>query len=456
MLKKVLIANRGEIAVRIIRACKELNIKTVAIYSTEDKNALHVKLADEAICVGFSKSNESYLNINNILTAAINLNCDGIHPGYGFLSENYKFAEEVEKLNIKFIGPSSKVIKTMGDKIKAKEIMQKNNVPTVPGSIGVIKDAKEAMSIAKDIGLPVLIKAAGGGGGRGMRRVYDIKNVENEFREARKEAISVFNNGDMYIEKLIENPKHVEIQILADSYGNVISLGERDCSIQRKNQKMIEESPCPSINENLREEMSKNAILAAKACNYENAGTIEFVLDKDKFYFIEMNTRLQVEHPVTEMVSGVDIVKEQLKIASKMPLCIKENVKIRNHSIECRINAENPFKNFMPEAGKVEFLNVPGGKNVRFDTYLYSGCKISPYYDSMVGKLIVCDKTRAGAIKKLRTAIEELVVDGVMTNSILQYSILFNDEFIRGDYNTSFIEKNLDTLLLSLDLNVGD
>ena len=456
MLKKVLIANRGEIAVRIIRACKELNIKTVAVFSTEDRDALHVKLADESICIGSAKSSESYLNINNILTAAVNLKCDGIHPGYGFLSENYKFAEEVEKLNIKFIGPSSKVIKTMGDKIKAKELMEKNNIPIVPGSKGVVSNVNEAKKIAQSIGFPILIKASGGGGGRGMRRVYNIKNIEYEFKEARKEAISAFNNGDMYIEKLIENPKHVEIQILADSFGNIISLGERDCSIQRKNQKMIEESPCPSIDESLREKMSKYAVLAAKACNYENAGTIEFVLDKDKFYFIEMNTRLQVEHPVTEMVSGVDIVKEQLKIASKIPLSIKDNIKINTHSIECRINAENPFKNFMPEAGKVDFLNIPGGKDIRFDTYLYSGSSISPYYDSMIGKLIVCDNTRVGAIKKLRSAIEELVVDGVMTNSLLQYSILFNEEFIKGNYNTSFIEKNLDALLLSLDLDVGD
>ena len=448
MLKKVLIANRGEIAVRIIRACKELNIKTVAVYSTEDKDSLHVKLADEAICIGSARSKDSYLNETNILSSAINLKCDGIHPGYGFLSENYKFAKKVEENGMKFIGPSADIIEMMGDKIKAKELMKKNNVPIVPGSDGEVEDIDSAREIVNNIGLPILIKASGGGGGRGMRRVYKIEDLDKEFFEAKKEAIAAFNNGEMYIEKLIENPKHVEVQILADDYGNVISLGERDCSIQRKNQKLLEESPCNTLSDEIRDQMYKSAIIAARSCNYTNAGTVEFVLDNDKFYFIEMNTRIQVEHPVTEMVTGIDLVKEQLKIASEIPLSIKQSdININTHSIECRINSENPLKGFLPAAGKVDFLNLPGGRNVRFDTYLYNGCKISPYYDSMIGKLIVSDESRNGAIIKLKEALKELKILGINTNIELQNSIISNNDFINGDYDTSFIEKNLDKLL---------
>ena len=448
MLKKILIANRGEIAIRIIRACKELGIATVAIYSTEDRDSLHVKLADEALCIGYEKSSLSYLNMDNILSAALNLKCDAIHPGYGFLSENADFARKVESLNIKFIGPSSNIIRMMGDKIEAISLMKKNNIRTVPGSAGEIKSYDELKKVVDEIGFPVLIKASGGGGGRGMRKVYEMENLKKEFENAKKEASAAFNNDTMYVEKLILNPKHIEVQILADDYGNVISLGERDCSIQRKNQKMIEETPCCILDKNMRRLISEEAVKTAKACKYKGAGTVEFVYSDNEFYFIEMNTRIQVEHPVTEMATGIDLVKEQIKIASGMELKIKQkDVKIGKHSIECRINAENPLKNFAPQAGKVNFLNIPGGLNVRFDTYLYNGCKISPYYDSMVGKLIVTGDTREEAIIKMRTAIEELVIEGVDTNIFLQYAILFNDDFIEGEYNTSFIEKNLENLL---------
>ena len=455
MFRKILIANRGEIAVRIIRACKELGIKTVAVYSTEDKESLHVKLADASICIGGARSKDSYLNINNIITAAINLKCDGIHPGYGFLSENADFARIVEENKMKFIGPSADIIEKMGDKISAISLMKKNGVETVPGSKGEIKSFDELKKIVDEISYPVLIKASGGGGGRGMRRVYRDEDLKSEFEQAKKEALSAFNNDSMYVEKLIVNPKHIEVQILADNFGNVVSVGERDCSIQRKNQKMIEESPCSSINNNLREKLYQSAIKAAKACNYNSAGTVEYVVDGDSFYFIEMNTRIQVEHPVTEMVSGVDLIKEQIRIAAGSKLSLKQSdIKIKNHSIECRINAENPLNNFSPEAGNINFINYPGGYNIRFDTFIYNGAKVSPYYDSMIGKLIVVGETRAIAIKKMRAAIEELIIDGVNTNALLQYAILFNKEFVIGDYNTSFIEKNLENLLNVM--NVGE
>lgn len=448
MLKKILIANRGEIAIRIIRACKELGVKTVAVYSTEDKDSLHVKLADEAICIGHPRSSDSYLNMDNILAAAVNLNCDGIHPGYGFLSESSEFAKKVEDAGIKFIGPDSHIINMMGDKIEAISLMKKNNIRTVPGSAGEIKSYDELKKVVDEIGLPVLIKASGGGGGRGMRRVYEMENLKKEFEDAKKEAAAAFNNDTMYVEKLIVNPKHIEVQILADNFGNIISLGERDCSIQRKNQKMIEETPCLVLNHRLRKLISEEAVKAAKACGYKGAGTVEFVYSQGEFYFIEMNTRIQVEHPITEMVTGIDLIKEQIKIASGMELDIRqEDINIERHSIELRINAENPLSNFSPEAGKINFINNPGGLDVRFDTYLYNGCSISPYYDSMIGKLIVVGKTRFDAIKKLRAAIEELIIDGVNTNIFLQYAILFNEDFVEGNYDTSFIEKNLDHLL---------
>lgn len=449
MINKVLIANRGEIAVRIIRSCHEMGMEVVTVYSTEDKDQLHVKLSDEAVCIGGPQSASSYLNMTNIINAAYATNCDAIHPGYGFLSENEEFANLVESCGLKFIGPSGGIISRMGDKIEARKLMEENGVPTVPGSPGVVEEIKTAEEICEKIGYPVLIKAAGGGGGRGMRRVYKKEDLKKEFENARNEAVSAFNNGDMYIEKLIINPKHIEIQILADSHGNVIHLGERDCSVQRKNQKMIEESPSAFVTEEMRQKMGEVAIKAAKACNYENAGTIEFVVDKDRnFYFIEMNTRVQVEHPVTEMVTGVDIIKEQLRIAGGLKLRYKqEDIKMNGFAMECRVNAENPLMNFMPSTGTVGFFNPPGGFRTRFDSYLYNGCKISPYYDSMVGKIIVQGDTRLETIKKMRRAIEETIIDGIKTNLALQYTILHDFDFIRGDYDTGFMEEKLDEML---------
>ncbi|SHH56933.1 acetyl-CoA carboxylase, biotin carboxylase subunit [Anaerosphaera aminiphila DSM 21120] len=449
MIKKLLIANRGEIALRIIRSAEELQIKTVAVYSTEDAEQLHVKFADESVCIGPAKSSESYLNINNIISAALATKCDAVAPGYGFLSENAKFVRALEEAGLKFVGPSSEVIDMMGDKIAARDLMKKNGVPVVPGSDGEVVDVEEAFIIAEKIGYPVLIKASGGGGGKGMRRVYKSEDLKIEFESAKSEAIAAFNNGSMYIEKLIVSPKHVEVQILADKYSNIIALGERDCSIQRKNQKMIEETPCIRLTEEKRKELYSAAIKAAKACNYENAGTVEFVLDRENnFYFIEMNTRIQVEHPVTEMVTGVDLVKEQLKITSGLKLKIKqEDININSYAIECRLNAEKPLENFLPESGNVNFFYAPGGVNTRVDSYLYSGAKVSPYYDSMLGKIIVKDSTRIGAIRKMRRALEELIIEGIKTNQYLLYAILFDMDFIRGNYSTSFIEDKLEELL---------
>ena len=449
MIKKVLIANRGEIAVRIIRACREMGIETVAVYSTEDADQLHVKISNEAVCIGKPRSSDSYLNMPALMNAAYATGCDAVHPGYGFLAENAEFADLVEQCGMKFIGPSGKIISQMGDKIVARELMEKNGVPTVPGSKGVLENASEAKVLADEIGYPVLIKAAGGGGGKGMRSVFKAEDFEREFENARQEAVSAFQNGDMYLEKLVLNPKHIEIQILADSHGNVIHLGERECSIQRKNQKMIEESPSPFVNSKLREEMGAIAVKAAQACNYVNAGTVEFVVDQEgNFYFIEMNTRIQVEHPVTEMVTDVDIIKEQLRIASGLALKYKqEDIELRGHAIECRVNAERPVMNFMPSTGRVGFYNPPGGMGTRFETYLYNGCKISPYYDSMIGKIIVVGKTRLEAIRKMRRAIEETYIDGIETNLALQYSILHDFDFLRGDYDTGFMEEKLDSML---------
>lgn len=449
MIKKVLIANRGEIALRIIRACRELQIKTLAIYSKEDKNQIHVKYADEAVCIGKAKSSDSYLNINAIITVAKAKSCDAIHPGYGFLSENYDFAKACEDENIKFIGPSSKVIALMGDKISARKLMQENNVNVIEGSEGQVHNIEEAMEIAKKIGLPILLKASNGGGGKGIRKVTSFEELERNFLEAQQESKNAFSSEKIYIEKFIENPRHIEVQILADSHKNVISLFERNCSIQKRNQKLIEEAPAINIPQAVKEDLYKQAIKAAKACNYENAGTIEFVMDKDnKFYFIEMNTRLQVEHPVTEMITGIDIVKEQLKIASGLSLSYKqEDIKCNGYAIECRINAESPLENFISQSGKVNFLFAPGGFNTRFDSYLFSGANVSPYYDSMVGKIIVFDKTRINAIRKLRRAIEETIIEGVKTNIYFSYAISFDKDFIRGNYDTSFINKKQDNLL---------
>ena len=443
MLNKVLIANRGEIAVRIIRACREMNIKTVAIYSDIDKDSLHTKLADEAICVGSAAPSKSYLNVKNILEAANVTGADGIHPGFGFLSENAKFAKMCTESNIKFIGPSAEVINLMGNKTNAKQLMKDAGVPTVPGSDGKLNSLEEAKKIAKKVGYPVMLKASSGGGGKGIRLCNNEEELINYYDIVKQEAKGSFNDDELYLEKCIVNPRHVEIQILADEYGNCIHLGERDCSLQRNNQKVLEESPSTVLDDNLRKKMGEAAIKAVKAAKYANAGTIEFLVDKDKnFYFMEMNTRIQVEHPVTEWVTGVDIVKEQLKIASGEKLSFKqEDITFSGHSIECRINAENPYKNFRPSPGEIKELNLPGGNGVRIDTAVYTGYKIPPVYDSMIAKLIVHGKDREEAISKMKRALDECVIDGIDTNIDFLYKILENNNFRSGNFDTSFIKK---------------
>ncbi len=446
MLKKVLIANRGEIAVRIIRACRELGISTVAVYSEADKNALHTRLADEAVCIGPAKSAQSYLNIKNILQAACGTGSDSIHPGFGFLSENANFAKMCEESHIKFIGPSYKIIDLMGNKSNAKELMKRAGVPVVPGSEGSIKSFEEAKEIAERIGYPIMIKAAAGGGGKGIRLVNASDELKEAYEIVKQEAKVSFNDDEIYIEKFIENPRHVEIQVLADEFGNCIHLGERDCSVQRRNQKVLEESPSTVLNETLRKKMGKAAINAVKASHYSNAGTIEFLVDKyQNFYFMEMNTRIQVEHPVTEWVTGVDIVKEQLRIASGEKLRYsQQDISVKGHSIECRINAENPEKNFMPCSGTINDLHLPGGNGVRIDTAVYTGYKIPPVYDSMIAKIIVHSETREEAIAKMKVALEECVMDGVDTNIDFLYQILENENFVSGNFDTSFIKKEFD------------
>ena len=443
MLKKVLIANRGEIAVRIIRTCREMGIPTVAVYSEADKDSLHAKLADEAICIGPAPSQKSYLNMKNILEAAVLTGSDGIHPGFGFLAENAKFAKMCEESNIKFIGPKYNVIELMGNKSNSKDLMRANGVPVIPGSNGSIKSIKEAMEIAKKIGYPIMIKAAAGGGGKGIRLVKSEAELDESYNIVKQEAKVSFNDDEIYIEKFIEEPHHVEIQVLADEYGNSVHLGERDCSIQRKNQKILEESPSPIIDEKLRDEMGKAALKAVKAAKYSNAGTIEFLVDKyGKFYFMEMNTRIQVEHPVTEWVTGLDIVKEQIKIASGEKLSFKQkDIEFKGHSIECRVNAENPDKNFMPCPGEIKDLNLPGGNGVRIDTAVYTGYKIPPTYDSMITKIIVHSDTRKEAIAKMKRALDECVIDGIDTNIDFLYKILENENFVKGNFDTSFISK---------------
>lgn len=449
MFKKVLIANRGEIAIRIIRACKELGIETVAIYSTEDEDALHVKLADEAYCVGKARSNESYLNIPSIASVAAQTGCEAVHPGYGFLSESPEFVRVLEDLNIKFIGPMAHTMELMGDKAMAKAMAIRAKVPVVPGSKGVVTTADEAEEIANTMGYPVLIKASYGGGGKGMRRANSPSEIRDAFIAASTEAKSSFGNGDVYIEKLILDPKHIEIQILRDSYGNSIHLGERHCSIQRRNQKMIEEAPYRRMSDELRQEMGEAAKRLADECDYESAGTVEYIMDENNnYYFIEMNTRAQVEHPVTEMITGVDIIKEQIKLAAGLKLSYKqEDIEIRGHAIEVRVNAENPLTGFMPSTGTIEEVFVPGGVDTRFDTSIYPGSRISPYYDSMVGKIIVKGRTRLDAIKKMRRAIEETFIEGISTNLGYQYSILHVYDFIRDIYDTGFIERNHEKIM---------
>lgn len=450
MFKRILIANRGEIAVRIIRTCKELGIEAVAIYSDVDESSLHVKLADYAICIGSSKASDSYLNIQNILSAATSMHCDAIHPGFGFLSENAQFSRLVEECGIKFIGPKGSVIDQMGNKSMARKLMIEAGVPVVPGSNGSLESEEQALEVAREIGYPVLIKASAGGGGRGMRKAFEEAEFLQAYRTAKAEAKACFNDDEMYLEKLILNPKHIEFQILADNFGNVIHLGERDCSIQRRNQKMIEEAPSKALNASLREKMGQDAILAAKGANYTNAGTIEYVLDSEgNYYFIEMNTRIQVEHPITEMVTGVDLIREQIRIAAGQRLGIRQSdVLLQGHAIECRINAENPRENFRPSPGLVKGVHLPGGLGVRIDTSLYQGYTVSPHYDSMVAKVIVHGTSRLEAIRKMRRVLAELVIDGIDTNQELQYVILHNNEYVKGNFDTSFIERNLESLVV--------
>ena len=445
MLKKVLIANRGEIALRIIRACKEMGISTVAVYSEADKTALHTKLADEAICIGPADPRKSYLNIKNILEAANVTGADSIHPGFGFLSENASFAKMCEESNIKFIGPSYEVIELMGNKTNAKELMKEAGVPTVPGSDGKLNNLKEAKKIAQKVGYPIMLKASCGGGGKGIRLCNNEKELENNYEIVKQEAKISFNDDEVYLEKCIVNPRHVEIQVLADEHKNAVHLGERDCSVQRKNQKILEESPSTAIDEKTREKMGDAAIKAVKASKYSSAGTIEFLVDKDKnFYFMEMNTRIQVEHPITEMRTGIDIVKSQIKIAAGDKLKFKQKeIEFKGHSIECRINAENPSKNFMPSPGQIKEINLPGGNGIRIDTAIYSGYIIPPNYDSMIAKIIVHGATRNEAIAKMKRALEELVIDGVNTNRDFLFGIIKNPDFIRGNFDTSFIEKEI-------------
>lgn len=441
MLKKVLIANRGEIAVRVIRACRELGIRTVAIYSEADKEALHTQLADESVCVGGPQSKDSYLNIKNILSAAILTGAEGIHPGFGFLSENSKFAQMCKECNIIFIGPDAETIDAMGNKSKAKEIMDAAGVPIIRGSKGIVETEEEAIELCKTIGYPIMIKASAGGGGRGIRIVREEKDLVSAYTMAKTEAKIAFGDDSMYIEKFIEEPRHIEVQVLGDNYGNVLYLGERDCSIQRRNQKVIEEAPSCVIDEETRRKLGDIAVKAAKAVNYKGAGTIEFLRDKyGEFYFMEMNTRIQVEHPVTEMITGIDIVKEQLNVASNKPLDInQDDITINGHAIECRINAEDPRAGFMPSPGVVNVINLPGGFGVRLDTAIYNGYKIPPYYDSMVAKLIVHGRDREEAINKMKRALDEFIIEGVKNNIEFQYEILNNKKFNEGDINTSFI-----------------
>jgi acetyl-CoA carboxylase biotin carboxylase subunit len=442
MFKKVLIANRGEVALRIIRACKELGIRTVAVYSEADANSLHVKFADEDVCIGPAQSSESYLNIARIISAAEITDADAIHPGYGFLAENAEFAELCHTCKIKFIGPSPEAIARMGDKAEAKRTMREAGVPCIPGSLGIVTDVAEARAIASEIGYPVIIKAAAGGGGRGMRVAHTPIALSSAFVTAQSEAEKAFGNPGVYIEKYIENPKHVEVQVLGDEYGNIIYLGERDCSIQRRHQKLIEESPCPVLDDETRKKIGEAAVRAAKAVGYSNAGTIEFLLDKDKnFYFMEMNTRIQVEHPVTEQVTLFDLVQAQIRVAAGEKLSIRqEDVQLQGHAIECRINAENPEKGFIPSPGKITTYHVPGGPGIRIDSHCYEEYVIPPYYDSMIAKLIAWAPTRAECIARMRRALEEFVIEGIATTIPFHRAVMENDEFLRGTFGTGFVE----------------
>lgn len=441
MFKKILIANRGEIALRIIRTCHEMGIKTVAVYSTADKDSLHVKFADEAICIGPPASKDSYLNIANIIAAAEITNADAIHPGYGFLSENARFSEICHLNKIKFIGPTPEMINAMGDKNNAKETAKKAGAPVIPGSDGLLENVEHAKSVAKEIGYPVILKATAGGGGKGMRVVWEEDQLESAFNTATTEAQAAFGNGSVYMEKFIEEPRHIEIQIIGDQYGKVCHLSERDCSIQRRHQKLVEETPSPFMTPELRDKMGEAAIKIASAINYEGVGTIEFLVDKHgNFYFMEMNTRIQVEHPITEEVINYDLIREQILVAAGVPISGK-NYYPQLHAIECRINAEDPFNDFRPSPGKITTLHTPGGHGVRVDSHIYSGYVIPPYYDSMVGKLITVAQTREEAIAKMHRALSEYVIEGIKTTIPFHLKLMENEDFKKGNYSTKFLEQ---------------
>lgn len=443
MFNKILIANRGEIAIRIMRACRELGIKTVAVYSAADKTALHAMIADEAVCIGPAASKDSYLNTKAIIAACELTHAEAIHPGYGFLSENANFARLCDKCGIKFIGPTPEVMDAMGDKANAKRTMAAAGVPIVPGSDGVVPNIEEAKRLCAEIGYPVMVKASAGGGGRGIRLVEREEELEAQYTAAQQEALQFFGNDEVYIEKFIADPRHVEIQLLADEHGSVIHLGERECSLQRKNQKLLEESPSPIMTPDLRERMGSAAAAAARACGYRNAGTIEFLVDGDRnFYFMEMNTRIQVEHPVTELVTGIDLVKAQIRIAAGEKLWLtQEDVKISGHAIECRINAEDPRHSFRPCPGRIQSLHVPGGFGVRIDSAVYAGCEITPYYDSMIGKMLVTAPTREEAIMKMRVALSEFIIEGVETNIDFQLCLLKDEDFEKGNFDIGFLNR---------------
>ena len=450
MLKRVLIANRGEIALRVLRACRELGIETVAVYSQADAEALHVQLAGQAVCIGPAKAADSYLNQTALLTVAKATGCDAVHPGYGFLSENADFAERCAAEGLIFIGPSGDAIRKAGSKSAARELMRAAGVPVTPGSDGPVASVEDALAAAETVGYPVLLKASAGGGGRGIRRCDRPEDLAAAYAEAKAEAQACFGNDEMYLEKLVLRPRHIEFQVLADKFGHVIHLGDRDCSVQRRNQKLIEEAPAWCLTPALRAKMGEAAVKAAKAVGYENAGTVEFLLDPDMehFYFMEMNTRIQVEHGVTELVTGVDLVRQQLRIAAGLPLRLRqEDVHLTGHAIECRINAEDPSQNFRPCPGKVDFLHFPGGPGVRVDSCLYSGCELSPYYDSMAAKILAQGDTRMGAIRRMRRCLEEFTLEGFPTNAELSYQILYHPEFILGACTTAFLDENLRSLL---------
>jgi len=444
MLEKVLIANRGEIALRVLRACKELEIKTVAVHSSSDENLMHVRLADESVCIGPANPTQSYLNAPAIISAMEVTNSTAVHPGYGFLSENADFAEQIEKSGFTFIGPSAETIRLMGDKVSAIELMRKAGVPTVPGSNGPLNDDKNrTLTLANDIGYPVIIKAAAGGGGRGMRVVFSEDELLKTIQVTQAEATSFFGNGTVYLEKFLENPRHVEIQVIGDGQGNAIHLGDRDCSLQRRHQKVLEEAPAPNISNEIRNEVARTCVQACKEMNYRGAGTLEFLYQDDRFYFIEMNTRVQVEHPVTEMITDFDIVKEQLRIANGEPLSTQqEKLKFHGHAFECRINAENP-NTFLPCPGKVNLFHAPGGPGIRVDSHLYSGYTVPPHYDSLIAKLISYGKSRDQALKRMRIALDELLIDGIDTNINLQKELVRDVNFLEGGVNIHYLEKKL-------------